>query len=209
MRRLETHKPFVVYSVNDPALDRSTAEGVLGLQQYLMTRDETKIVWLPGGERTTYHCRPLTHQARLWAEQMTMSEAMRLTAIFRACVTRIEGLVIDGEPWQAEMMPTHWNDRILTDECVAKLSNVGLSPEVLEVGLVCETKASLTPEKKRVFRLPHGFVLTPPRLSGAAIARTSASASPRSTGRSPAAESPPTTSPSTEAATAADPAKDD
>jgi hypothetical protein len=207
MIRAVTHKPFVVFSVNDPAIDRDSPEGLLALTSYALERDESKLVLLPGATPTRFMCRPLSHGARLWVESF-VSDSSRFVAAFRSCVTAIDGMELDGAAWQAEVQAAGWpNGQLLTDPCVARLCDAGLGKVVEEVGFVALTRATLDANQKKAYRLPLGFVLTQPRISGVATIRSAAASARPPSGATPAAASPPTTSPSTAEETPADSAE--
>lgn len=166
------HQPFKVVSVNDPAIDRESLEGLSALQIYRRERDLSVLEghYIAGAKPTVFHCRPLSHHARLWCEMFTGS--MRLVTVFRVCVTRIENLEGFEPPWRPSTEAASWvsgkDETILDEDCMARLGSApGLGKIVEEIGAVCLQKATLLPSQKKAFLLPPGFVVETKNVSPA------------------------------------------
>lgn len=180
--------PFVVVSVNDDAIDRHSTEGRLGLARYREERDIAALVFLAGAKPTRFHCRPLSHHARIFVEGHEAASWRHVLA-FHACVTRAENLELPtGQPWTPTRVPAGWSAGadMLADVSVAELGDAGLGAIVEEVGAVCLQRATLLPSQKKAFRLPPGFVAIVASDSSAETRATPITAAPESGGTSDA-----------------------
>lgn len=185
---------YVVVSVNDDAIDRVSIEGRQGLARYREEREVGSLVLLAGGQPTRFHCRPLSHHARIFIDGHE-SAAMRHVLAFHACVMRAENLTLpSGAPWTPTRMPAGWtrDADMLSDASVTELGEAGLGAIIDEVGSVCLQRATLLPSQKKAFRLPPGFVEITARDSSAATPQIPTTATPPS-GSTSDAEPPRTT----------------
>jgi hypothetical protein len=156
MLRGKPHKHFDVISVNDPAIDNDSFDGAVALTKYARERDTSALLLKPGGQPTTFKCRPMTHHSRLFVESLD-GEARRHVAAFQVCVVNVENLELE-QPWRPQTRASAFGTglTILTDAAVEQLSDAGLGKVVEEVGSVCLQRATMLPDQKKVYQLPLG-----------------------------------------------------
>lgn len=163
--------PFVVVSVNDPAIDKASIGGKMALRKYVAERDMDVLVYLPGGRPAKFHCRPLSNQARQACEAID-AEVLRNSLAFAACFERVEDL---GVPWAPSKTLAPWSQgaQMLDGDSVDRLAELVGGKVVEEIGSVCLQRANLTANQGKAYRLPLGYVVVWPS-ANAQITPTSA-----------------------------------
>lgn len=149
--------PFVVISVNDEALDKASVEGATAVRKYREERDPDVLKCHPGVQPTRFHCRPL----RLSAKTLLDGEAndgLRDQLAFRLSVFQIDGLALDGAPFQLRMIPgVEPGSQLCSDESMAQLYDALGSDVIREIGFVAFQRAGLSATQKKAYLLPLGY----------------------------------------------------
>lgn len=182
MFQAKSTEPFRVVSVNDPAIDRTSAAGAKRLREYMQERDIDRLLLRPGHEPSMFVCQPISRRAKAFLDGLS-NGAARDQYAFQISVTE----VLNGPAITIERDETgSWGRGIwiMTDECADKFAEHFGTDVLEEVGSVAFQRAALSAHQKKAYRLPPGFKVNWEGSSSAAASPTTSSSESQASGSS-------------------------
>jgi hypothetical protein len=148
----KSHEPFVVVSVNDPAIDRHSLAGQIALKTYVKERgDPASLVLVPGATLRRFVCRPLSNRVRLWLKGIG-SDPIRHHSAFCAALDHVEDPSL---AWSHVPVMSDGATMLDGDAADALADEIGGSV-LEEIGSIALQRAELGPTQKKAYWLPRG-----------------------------------------------------